>query len=228
MSKEQNTRIIEFQSVARGVRRFKWKEALSIDQISMLDKAQRSGVLNTALVISQTAISSCTLALFAQTQHAAHRPWIIYDTGESVRLFAGVRVDIRICGSGYLATQGCGQFVIKAAAWLYKRFWSEEWWWAQKQDHGVTRCKIWRIESASEREVVKYMHVCRCLASFCVFVYTHAGTLYSTLQACRWELCQGGTEVVGRKYTHTQLCHSAGETQTSSSPQIYIYSHSVE
>lgn len=74
------------------------------------------------------------------------------------------------------------------------------------------------------REVVKYMHVYRCLASFRVFVYTHAGTLYSTLQARRWELCQGGTEVVGRKYFHIRLCHSAGEIQTPSSYwNVYIY-----
>lgn len=37
-----------------------------------------------------------------------------------------VCVDIQICGSGNLATQGCGQFVIKTGEWLYKTFWVEK------------------------------------------------------------------------------------------------------
>lgn len=54
-----------------------------------------------------------------------------------------------------------------------------------------------------------WSHLC-----VCVCVYTHAGTLYSKLQACRLELYQGGTEVMGRKYSRTPLYHSVCEKHT--------------
>ncbi len=90
--------------------------------------------------------------------------------------------------------------------------------------------RCWRYEGASMRQrereekltsictsIDAWPHLCVCVCvCVCVFVcvYTHVGTLYSKLQACRLELYQGGTEVVGRKYSRTPLCHSVGGKHT--------------